>query len=421
MDKGFTLIELSVVLIIVGLLVAPLLSLYNVKKIDEQIEITKQNINVAGSAVAGFDVIRLPCPSDRSLPPEDPDYGFEQCNLATIPNCTTGTEGICKTSGSWNADGSGGADSIVIGGVPYRYMGVDEFGNPAVMFVPNMQSNNTLDGWNNKLTYAVSANLMDPLRTSTKNDFKLGVIAAIDENGNPTAGIGTYDLDNLDADNNLETGRDGDAQFVVLSHGKTARGAFNLSGQQTFPCPAATVVESDNCDNDFTFVQGLGSYEGAGNGFLDDYSYFYIESSGDLWYTLPDSANSPSPHINNLNSDNVGINTTTPQVKLDINGNLMADTVRANSFCNKSGTTCISSSYFGSSGAYFGSSYNCAGSVAAGSVMIGIKSGNPICSKISYDLPTGYTGVTCPGAANWVAGVTTDGCVYCTDGSKVCP
>lgn len=403
-QSGFTLIELSIVIIIVGLLVAPLLSLYHTTEIQKKINITKENISTSVTGISTFSPVRLPCPSDRSLGPDDPQYGFEQCNLATIPTCTTGLEGICKTNGSRDADGVGGVDLVIIGGVPFRYMA-----GPNVRFIPNVHNENTMDGWNNKLTYAVSAKLMDPTKTSSQTDFKLGVIAAVDENGNPTAGIGTYDLDNLDGDNDIETGRDGDAQFVVLSSGPSGRGAFTLTGAQPKGCPASTVVEYENCDNDFTFVQGLGSTEASGNSFIDDYSHFYIESSGDLWYILPDGSNAPSPHINNLNSNFVGINTTSPSERLDVNGNIMATTVKGNNYCDKTNSMCMPATYLSPS-------RRC----STGQVVIGYKNGNVVCSKVTLNLPGGYTGANCPGGANWVQGVTTDGCVLCTDGNKYC-
>lgn len=384
-ESGFTLIELSMVFIIVGLLMIPLLQMYQMNLNQQKREITKDNIRTASSAMGAAYPTSLPCPSDRSLNLNSADFGVEQCNLAAIPNCNASlTQGICKTNGSRDADGVGGVDKIVIGGVPFK--------KSANLKISGMYGFSSLDGWNRKLTYAVSANLMDHAKLDAKMDFKLGVINAVDELGNQTAGVTAP----------------GEAQYVILSHGEDGAGAFDYNGGLIRPCPPAPVIERNNCNNDFTFVQGIGSYEGDANSYLDDYSIFFLESSGDLWDALPDSINKPSSHINNLNKGRTGVRTTNPQVKLDVAGTINADTVRVDTLCNKAGTTCFPTSFFGSP-------HEC----PAGQVMIGYSGSNPICDNPVLTLPAAYPGVDCHsiGVSYWVKGILTNGCVICSNGA----
>ena len=388
--EGFTLLELSIVILVVGVLLTPLLRLYQTYQIEELTRKTKEHITVATNGIGIFSPIRLPCPADRSLSPNNPAYGFEVCNLALIPNCTPfSNQGICQTNGSRDADGNGVIDKVVIGGVPLRW--VSPTGD--VLNLPLIKGDDLFDAWDRKLTYAVSAVLMDPARTDAKNDFKFGSISALDENGNPTAGIIPP----------------GDAQFVVLSHGSLGNGAFVREGIH-IPCPAG-MVESENCNNDFTFVQAIGSYEGSGATYYDDLSHFYAEASGDLWAPLTDALGNPTNHIINLNANNVGIRTTTPMTRLDVNGNIDADTVRSDLYCNAAGADCIPfDNFVGNPG------YEC----LPNKVPTKIQGNKFVCVNPVITLPAGYAGVTCAGPGNWIQGILSNGCVICTDGSKVC-
>lgn len=384
---GFTLIELSLVILITGLLLAPLFQLYHTYQIEEATRKTKDRIFTDKNGIAIFNPLRLPCPADRSLPPNDPNYGFEICDMTVIPDCDPAViQGICQTDGSRDADGNGTIDKIVIGGVPLRSAAGGVTRN-----LPLIKGDDLLDGWNHRLTYAVSAILMNPARVSALNDFKLGSISAVSESGTPTAGI-----------NN-------DGQFVVLSHGVGGRGAFTREGG-FIPCPAGT-VESENCDNDSTFVQAIGNYEGTGATYYDDLSYFYTEAGGDLWVPLSDAAGNPTNHITNLNANNVGIRTVTPTNKLDVTGRLTADTLRADRYCDSAGANCISATDFVAN-----ASFSC----PANKTPSQIKDGGFVCVAPSLSLPSGYDGAACAGTGNWIRGILSNGCVICTDGSIQC-
>lgn len=403
-QKGFTLIELSLVIIIVGLLVIPLLQLYKLYMVKEEILKTEANISGAASAIGRF-VLRYPCPSDRSLSPGDPNYGVEQCT--GIPNCNaTGTQGICRGVGNRDTDGDGTFDPILIGGIPYMYYKsytspplspvlLTPSGDPNTGLIARMQASYMVDGWGNKMTYAVTESLTNPLKADTNSDFRQGVIGAQSEHNRPTAGVND------------------DAQFVILSHGKDRIGSFSLNGVNT-PCTAG-MVESENCNNDGTFRQALGAYEGTTADYYDDITYFYTKSSGDLWYSLVDAANRTSPHINNLNKNFIGINTDTPQARLDVAGNINADTVRAKEVCNADGTKCFSPTLLGDGIPTQNNTSICPN----GMIISEIGNSKATCSFPS--LNTGINGTAECNAGFFITSIETNGCIICNDGVTKCP
>lgn len=412
-QSGFTLVEMSIVLVIVATLLVPLIQAYNAYVNEEKIRITKANIKLATGAMAASDPRYAPCPSDRSIPLGNANYGLEQCDLATIPLCNAGglpAQGICKVRGSRDTvnDGVSVKDWIVIGGVPSRLQ------PPAPSEeIRILKGDDVLDGWGHLLNYAVSEKVMDHTNTSGNENYKHGVINAQDENGNPTAGIAATP--------------DGDAEFVIWSSGPNGAGAYSFSGLEVAPCPNGATANRDteNCNNDNVFVQGIGNYEAGGASYLDDTSYFYLQTSGDLWtYAAPRTNGAPAQHIYNLNTDKVVISKTTtlspasanPAYKLWVEGDISAATVLAQTYTT-SGVSNPSPDGFalGTGG----------DKICSSVVGQGIFSGwfppsqSPFCTfPILKPMPGSI--VSCP-AGSWVQGITTKHCVLCSNGTEQCP
>lgn len=411
-EHGFSLIELSMVMIISGLLIIPLLQFYSIYLINEKMVVTKENIVDASRAIALSSTIRYPCPSDRSLLPSDPNYGYDVCTLPTfsfaaIPICdNTGAEqGLCKVAGlrdtSDDADTTAGNNNefVLIGGVPLRAKASP---NDKQIATGSLSR----DGWGNPLTYAVSYTSARPNRSEGFTRFKNGVITVHDEWGNDTAGT------------------DGDGQFIVFSHGDDAAGAYLRTGVHR-NCNL-TNVDGENCDGDSVFVQGLSHFKGSM--YYDDYSYVQTDQSANLWEIAVDTVPDPAiqtTHIKTIPTGGVGINTDTPgtapptgvSIRLDVNGDIRADTVRAPQICEKDGTNCLAldkaSSFFGDrkvSGAVIN---DC----GTGEVISSVGGQKVSCSLANIQ----FTGaqVLCP-VGTWVEQVLTDGKIKCT-GGVVCP
>lgn len=402
-DGGFTLIELAIVILISGLLMLPLIQLYSNYIQDKKIIDTTKGIDNVASNLARAFVTNYPCPSDRSLAVTDANYGEDVCQLAgfsiaTVPTCnTTGQEqGICKTVGERDVDGVGGNDLVLIGGVPIKIAGTP---------IAGIKGDDTIDAWGNRLSYAVSY----PATTSTSGftRFKQGDLRIVDEFGNDTAGTNS------------------DALFIVFSHGQDRHGGFSEYDGVRIDCVVAN-EDGENCDGDGVFTQGLGHYGGTMK--FDDLAYVQTDESAGLWLVVSDgsAANLPTSHIQEIPNGAIGVNTDTPgtgaptgmEVRLDVNGDILADTVRTPTMCDKSGNNCID---LGTNFFFGGRKDSAAGAVrndcADGEVISSISQQKVSCSKASVQ--NLGTAVMCP-VTTWVAQIYTDGRIKCTNG-VVCP
>lgn len=413
---GFTLIELSIVLLITSILMIPLLQLYSNYITEQKVEKTKSIILETAHALSVTSPFRYPCPSDRSLPSTSPYYGMDVCtipgfSLGSIPVCNTAghEQGICKTPGArdtdTDADTTAGTNKefVLIGGVPIKV---------GTTVIGGLGGTYPFDAWDNQLTYAVSYISADPLSSNGFIRYKYGLLRIVDEWGNDTAGT------NLDA------------HFIVISHGPDGIGAYTHEHTGT-DCNIGD-VEGENCDGDNTFVQGLSHYGGEIK--YDDYSYVQTENSSTLWQivTDPNNGNAPSSHITAVPSGQVGLKmnsalTTIPNLdlRMDVNGNIRADTVRTQQLCDKTGNNCLdidtTNDFFGtqktaplSASPPTSGIYN---DCPDGQVIKNISQSRVTCSYADVQ-PPGHE-YKCP-AGKWVEQVFTDGTIQCT-GTITCP
>lgn len=415
---GFTLIEVAIVIMLAGFMLIPLTTVYKNYKLQKERAITDESVSYTSSIIAQYPSAngRYPCPSDRSLVPGDALYGQEQ--YAGIPDCeititvdpdtgltinTVVPHGICRAVGPRDTDDAGTEnDPVIIGGIPIATLLGS--GN-------KVGSTYVLDGWGNQLTYAVSDRLCDPSKTSTKGDYRRGVIAAVDEFDQPTAGIGMADMD-IPPDGT----EDANGHFVVLSHGPTGVGGFTTQGAQIAPCNVDT-LDGENCDNDFTFRSALGKSDAEGVNFYDDMIYFHLYQSSELWANIPTVTGASTPHIWNRNALNVGILTDTPQERLDVNGTLNAATVRADVYCKKSvtaatgpfnyNTDCMHITLLGAQKTSGANKNTC----AAGEVVLKIWGGKVVCGKPSIAAPAAPQ--KCQ-IGTYLQGIKSNGDIICT-------
>ena len=84
--NGFTLIELSISMLVVGILIVAVLTPYTVWKQNEIRQTTENNLDLVNQALNEFLASngRYPCPARLDLPRTDPNYGVESnCDPAT--------------------------------------------------------------------------------------------------------------------------------------------------------------------------------------------------------------------------------------------------------------------------------------------------------------------------------------------------
>lgn len=278
-DSGLTLIDTVIALVLVGLLMIPIVHGLKLLKNQSASYTNDQNFYTASQALENFYSINgyYPCPADPQLGPDDEQYG-EPLTL------TGGTDCVIPP-------GSNGL--VVEGAFPFKAL--------------KMTAKEALDGWGNKITYAVTTSLT---KASTFNEFEGKVeiqdnLASCDLSGTPITGT--------------------DYHFVFLSHGQNAAGAYNTEGRLVEKCkPDAgdPPVESENCNKDQTFIFDMCMKNNVpGLNYYDD--EFYI-NAGNYW-RLPSKMWAKGEDQNDAGSRGVfvGVNNFEAAHPLDVKGNVM--------------------------------------------------------------------------------------------------
>lgn len=184
-------------------------------------------------------------------------------------------------------------------------------------------------------------------------------------------------------------------------------------------------------------MSALGLYETDTANHFDDIAYFYLNPSGDIWKYLTNPATgATTASIYNLNSGNVGVGTNTPQVKLEVNGNISTPSFLTNLICRNNGTTagerCLPTTYFSSSYLPTATSYTmpsgtmtlqnaCPGATDA---ISGVSLGKVQCTTVAMTTTaaTPATGPVQCDAGAYVRGLLTNGCIICSSGTTLkCP
>ena len=181
-QTGFTLVELAVVVLIIGILATMGLSALNVQLANSAISATKRNQDTIKDALIGYlgRNSRLPCPDADFTAPD----GIENRGATGTPTVPASPLLACTTS---------------FGIIPYQTLGLPK--------------SVALDGWENYFSYQISNDAtpkpnLDWTLTNTFHTGNNGVITVEDRNSAP--------LTNIVA--------------VVLSHGRDGLGAYTSKG-----------------------------------------------------------------------------------------------------------------------------------------------------------------------------------------------
>ncbi len=201
--KGFSLVEMAIVLVIIGLLLGGLLMPLSTQMEQRRISETQKALDEINQALMGFAISNgfLPCPADPTLPSGAIGAGLARARTAAA--CTGGNNGA----------------------LPWATLGVGE-----------------TDAWGNRYTYRV---------TTTFADATDGTGCS----GAPRAGV-SFELCSVgDA---VISATSGGATLattipaVIVSHGRNGAGAYNTTGAQQ---PVSTDAdEAENSDADIDFV-----------------------------------------------------------------------------------------------------------------------------------------------------------------------
>lgn len=246
-QSGFTLIELSIVLIISGIMIVVAIEAYTIydeKRKAEQINMQMADLDqyiknfpsminpatVDPTTGIGTPYGRFPCPAPMDGTGAGNDFDTEDCSITPIAGV--------------QPDGSNGGTPVLIGKIPAATLG--------------LHSDYMRDPYGNYLLYAVTQGAANSATYGTTS----GAIQVIEEgiDHNPASAT----LGNI-----IELERHNNVQYMVASMGDTGAGAYAFNGEQPVACPDNTIKEHENCDGDARFITSLLSERNT-NSFYDD-------------------------------------------------------------------------------------------------------------------------------------------------------
>ncbi len=286
---GFTLVEICIVMIILGLILTAFLPFYKNYIAQYQIKKMEKNVSTVRAALGDFIIddqmdpddpseVRFPRPASLSARIGSAGFGSE------VPDMTYIATGTCMYDVCVIANERG--ERVLIGAVPVRAL---EIGGEYMM-----------DPYKDRFTYAVTESLTKP--QSMRNMSSEGALRIIDETGVVTDS----------------------AQFVLISHGRDGKGSYTVEGaKKSRPCKLNSHGDAENCDNDATFRYALGENNSNTDNYYDDNTTFTLAVDSNQWW---EQTNSSGNNIVNRNVQNVGIGFTTgdPEHKLDVNGTIQS-------------------------------------------------------------------------------------------------
>ncbi len=223
---GFSLVELSVVLSVIGITLGGALTLATKKTEAEKLEETEDKMDEIATALDLFLINnqRIPCPASGSVAITAANYGVEgQGSAPTVAGCQ-----------NLGADHGLSSGDIYIGVVPTKTL--------------NLADDVMIDGWGRRISYAV--------------DYKMALNITINTNcadstphadyqkcfrQNPTGGIRINDASG--------TAKTLEAVYALISNGDNGFGAWKKNGSTTRLTASSDADELENTDADIIFVQ----------------------------------------------------------------------------------------------------------------------------------------------------------------------
>ena len=266
-SKGFSLIELSIVLTIISLLLIPGIKLYKSWIDQSRQAANQQRINVIQQALSNFiaQYGRLPCPASFIAQQMDATYGREITPLCLKPNgkpyTPDGKATFGVTGRSTPVQNPPINPVIIIGSVPVRDLGLPDSART--------------DVYGHLFTYAVSAAAAAALQGGP------GVIDVVDAAGHTVL---PYASDKIST---------GTALYVLVDHGKDGKGAYAdnpgpAAATPAVPCTRAPGLDTLNCSfelarpaSPFAFRSALFGNQPGANWF-DDTIVFYTHLTPDI-------------------------------------------------------------------------------------------------------------------------------------------
>jgi prepilin-type N-terminal cleavage/methylation domain-containing protein len=217
-QNGYSLIELSICLALIGIIMGSGLAISNVGNAQAQASTTKAQLDEIEYAIQMFvnRNMRLPCPASLTVAENSASFGIEDVCANAAP-----VAGVVEIN-------DGTAEEMWVGSIPTRTLGLSD----SKMF----------DAWNGRITYAVPksyATVGNLIKNASGNNVAR-LITIRDQNDNqifPQPTVPALPFTNP-------------VVYVLVSHGMDYRGAYNNAGSLKASCAAANVqLDIENCDH----------------------------------------------------------------------------------------------------------------------------------------------------------------------------
>lgn len=333
-NGGFTLIEIAIAMMVVGMVLVPTLQIYDIYLKQKVAAETTNSQKIVHSALGKY-VARYgsyPLPADPSIPLNDTGSGQSVTGPVTVA-CTAVATDVCVTntnSVDTTADADTTPDNVLIGDIPYATLGIP------------YQS--IMDGYGYKMKYAVTE--------------RLTAIATFNN------GHGAIEVlnDGRDATRPSAYGTAGFARghYVIVSHGPDNKGAFSPGGAVPQPCGLVTAGRDfENCNNDGRFRNNVYQFDAvvtniptnkvqifsaAGPLHFDDYILQTPTMASGIWTFVPSQ-----PSMISTQNGNVQIGTPPagctgnqclPIAKVNVNGDVRVEgSLKTTRLCSRGAPT----------------------------------------------------------------------------------
>lgn len=204
--SGFSLLELSIVLIVIGVVVGMAMTSGLSVLANARQSATIQRMAAIDQALKAYRIAydRIPCPGDLTLTPSSTNYGVEAQNQWACTGTPAATNSVNNAAAT--------AVAVAEGAVPFVTLG--------------LSGDNMYDGWGQKIRYAVDVSLTKTgMFTNTPAGATCGPITINDINGNARS-----------------TG----AIYALISHGPNGHGGYTRNGTM-LNAGSANQNELTNC------------------------------------------------------------------------------------------------------------------------------------------------------------------------------
>lgn len=268
--RAFTLIELSIVVLVLGLITAAAMRYVNTMADANALTATNANLDVVETALQNFRNTfgRLPCPADLTLAENTSNFGTEIYSSSGGTSTVLG-DGKCGYSSSSNLnaaygyavpgmyintsldpDAAAGSDNNYAGAVDPLYDSTNAPSNVVQGAIPTktlkIADKYAYDSWGNKIFYAVDRRITatSAFTTYSISNTSIGEVVIKNIPNTPSANPIYASTSTLA---NALTYK---AIYALVSTGKNGHGGFarNLTGTSTpFNAGSTNTDELDNC------------------------------------------------------------------------------------------------------------------------------------------------------------------------------